>query len=405
MTNIRVFAILGVVAVAASACGSDGGGGGGGAGETGYGGYPSVGGYVGAGGSVNGVGGALGPTGGAPPVGVGGAPPAGVGGGATACTPGATQTCLGPGACTGAQVCLADGSGWGPCDCGGGVGGATGVGGGTAVGGGTGLGGGAGAPAVGGAGGEGGQATTTDLVWEFYQDLSGWNLDEWAAEDPPVGTTVTHTNVGTCEGLGCVEISVPFDAVDQAANFRFYNSGVFEGIGAGATIEIDVYIEAGDGGGMQIFVSTGEDDGYTWDNGSWISISSLADSQWHTITLDLSTLTAADPSLIESIGLQVGSGSETATWTNPTVVLVDEVRITGLSAPTGTGGAGGAAGGTGVGGSAGAPAGGAAGTPAGGAAGAPAGGAAGTTAQAGGGGAAGSPGAAEAGAGGVAGGG
>lgn len=34
------------------------------------------------------------------------------------CTPGVTQECLGPGACRGAQACLAEGNGYGPCDCG-----------------------------------------------------------------------------------------------------------------------------------------------------------------------------------------------------------------------------------------------------------------------------------------------
>jgi hypothetical protein len=34
------------------------------------------------------------------------------------CVPGATQECLGPGACRGAQACLTDGEGYGPCDCG-----------------------------------------------------------------------------------------------------------------------------------------------------------------------------------------------------------------------------------------------------------------------------------------------
>jgi len=34
------------------------------------------------------------------------------------CTPGATQTCLGPGACAGAQAWRADGAGFMPCDCG-----------------------------------------------------------------------------------------------------------------------------------------------------------------------------------------------------------------------------------------------------------------------------------------------
>lgn len=43
----------------------------------------------------------------------------GTGGAERECTPGLTQGCLGPGACTGAQVCRSDGSGWGACDCGG----------------------------------------------------------------------------------------------------------------------------------------------------------------------------------------------------------------------------------------------------------------------------------------------
>jgi hypothetical protein len=34
------------------------------------------------------------------------------------CVPGITQECLGPAACRGAQACLPDGNGYGPCDCG-----------------------------------------------------------------------------------------------------------------------------------------------------------------------------------------------------------------------------------------------------------------------------------------------
>lgn len=37
---------------------------------------------------------------------------------AVLCVPGASQACVGPGGCQGGQVCLADGSGLGPCDCG-----------------------------------------------------------------------------------------------------------------------------------------------------------------------------------------------------------------------------------------------------------------------------------------------
>jgi hypothetical protein len=48
------------------------------------------------------------------------------------CTAGETQACLGPGACQGAQVCVDDGTTWGPCDCGPGTGGAAGSGNGSA---------------------------------------------------------------------------------------------------------------------------------------------------------------------------------------------------------------------------------------------------------------------------------
>ena len=34
------------------------------------------------------------------------------------CRPGETERCVGPGACEGGQACLADGSAFGPCDCG-----------------------------------------------------------------------------------------------------------------------------------------------------------------------------------------------------------------------------------------------------------------------------------------------
>jgi hypothetical protein len=37
---------------------------------------------------------------------------------ARACVPGATQACVGAAACSGGQACLADGSGFGVCDCG-----------------------------------------------------------------------------------------------------------------------------------------------------------------------------------------------------------------------------------------------------------------------------------------------
>src|SRR6185436_14658732 len=72
------------------------------------------------------------------------------------CNPGDTRTCVGIGACTGGQACLADGTGYGTCGCGG-AGGGSGVGGGTA-GGGTAGGGTAGGGTAGGGTAGGGTA-------------------------------------------------------------------------------------------------------------------------------------------------------------------------------------------------------------------------------------------------------
>lgn len=65
-------------------------------------------------------------------------------GGATACVPGTQLACAVPNACTGIQVCAADGHGYGPCECGG-VGGAGGA-------------------AAGGAGGTGGGVANPTFV-------------------------------------------------------------------------------------------------------------------------------------------------------------------------------------------------------------------------------------------------
>jgi hypothetical protein len=46
-------------------------------------------------------------------------PPAPAAAPRASCVPGAAQACVGPAGCNGGQACRADGSGFGPCDCGG----------------------------------------------------------------------------------------------------------------------------------------------------------------------------------------------------------------------------------------------------------------------------------------------
>lgn len=83
-------------------------------------------------------------------------------GGQQLCVPGMSQSCYGPGACLGGQMCLADGSGYSTCNCGSlGTGaGFVPVGGGDAFGGGVVAGGSAGGVVAGGSSSSGGTATT-----------------------------------------------------------------------------------------------------------------------------------------------------------------------------------------------------------------------------------------------------
>jgi hypothetical protein len=102
------------------------------------------------------------------------------------CSQGATRTCLGPGACNGAQSCGADGT-WSACDCGGsgGAGGAGGIGGGA----GSGTGGTAGGDGSAGSGGDAGDASSGG---------SGGGT-QW--QDDPCPTTPAFINCSnTCGG-------------------------------------------------------------------------------------------------------------------------------------------------------------------------------------------------------------
>jgi len=56
---------------------------------------------------------------GADPMSPGPAAPIAVATPGRACVPGASSPCTGPAGCPGGQACLADGSAFGPCDCGG----------------------------------------------------------------------------------------------------------------------------------------------------------------------------------------------------------------------------------------------------------------------------------------------
>lgn len=102
---------------------------------------------------------------------------AGSAGASAGCVPGATQICVGPGACSGAQVCGAAHT-WGTCDCGGGWAGSPASGGS-----GGGAGSGSGGAATGGSGAGG--PTSLDLHDAVFHD-NPTDLADW-----PETTTIT----------------------------------------------------------------------------------------------------------------------------------------------------------------------------------------------------------------------
>lgn len=381
LSLICLASAAGFVAASATGCGggSSGGDSGGEAGYSfiGYGGAFQVGGAQGFGGAPV-SGGAPAAYGGAPGFGgavpLGGAP-AGLGGAATICTPGETQACVGPGACSGAQVCNADGMGWGACDCGTGTGGAApgaggtpgtggvggvapggapGVGGqivtagqagmpvvtagaagtaGTAgapvvVAGGGGVAGSAGGPVVvaggGGMAGAGGAATDLDFAyWEFFQDLSGWDADPYGGN---VDGTATWTNTGDtddiCADSGCISFEVPLCQNGDNEAFTFYWSGPQDL--TGQTLSFNVYVTDATAGGIQVGLAQGAPN-YETAMSSWVNLSGVVDT-WTLVEFDLATTSGVDLTAIEKIFLQVHTGT-----------------VSGAGGAGGGGGAGGAA--------------------------------------------------------------
>ncbi len=128
------------------------------------------------------------------------------------CTPGETQLCNGPGACQGSQVCNADGTGFGECDCGpsgvGGTGGTNGLGGNSSGGGGGGN------PGSGGFGGSGGNETLTAGLLNYAtawcdQAFACGCVDEFATKNECVMAlhaywTDFYNGVGLTYDSGCM---------------------------------------------------------------------------------------------------------------------------------------------------------------------------------------------------------
>ncbi len=174
------------------------------------------------------------------------------------CVPNETRICYGPGACEGGQACMADGSGWGPCDCGPGTegsAGADGSGGGEAA---------AGAGVGGGGAGGGGtgrvpcalvgrELTLPAIYRDFDADHPDFELGVSGQTEATVGLVA-----GSLGANGVPELVVTGSTITSADTFAEWYRDVPE---VNATIAGSlVLFEDGEGG----YVNRWGADGQQW---------------------------------------------------------------------------------------------------------------------------------------------
>ena len=144
------------------------------------------------------------------------------------CSPGATQQCVGPGSCQGAQACNATGTGWSVCDCGTSMGGSGNAGGSTSNAGGAG-----GVAATGGSTstcvtGPGptnacwyqpwaNGSCTASLVSATASDIAASFTDESSVCNAGIGFSGTNTGLLNLSAYAYVSVSA------QAASGAYFN--------------------------------------------------------------------------------------------------------------------------------------------------------------------------------------
>ncbi|MCC6214092.1 MAG: hypothetical protein IT376_04445 [Polyangiaceae bacterium] len=241
--------------------GADGGGSGGAGATGGSGGSSATG---GTGGSTGGTGGSTGGTGGstggsagaAATGGSGGAgAAAGSGGGTQTCVPGDSKGCVGPGACTGYQVCAQDGSRYEPCNCGtGGSGGGAGAGGSAGSAGAAGTAGAAGAAGAAGSAGAGGAAGAAGAGAEVScgeatpTDCSAGDVCCVVQGSPD---TCTASGSCTCSGFGCTFLEVTCDGPEDCPGSQVCCGTFVQGPGPGGSRYTSVVCAATCDGGNE----------------------------------------------------------------------------------------------------------------------------------------------------------
>jgi len=125
---------------------------------------------------------------------------------------------------------------------------------------------------------------------------------------------------------GCARLSVVLDAADERAHYCLTLSGLTDF--SAATITFRVARLAGTGGEFLGYIQHGGTPDYLYAESAHTQVSSIGTSLSN-IVWDVSTVTGTfDKTVIARIGIEVTSEGSSA-WTNPTVLYIDSVTVTG----------------------------------------------------------------------------
>jgi hypothetical protein len=126
---------------------------------------------------------------------------------------------------------------------------------------------------------------------------------------------------------GCARLSVPLAASADQAHFTITLPAATDF--SVATIALRVARYAGTGGWFKAYIQEGSPN-YLYQDSVETTIASIGTSM-QTISWDVATAgTTADKTIIRRIGIEI-SGNGASSWTNPTVLYVDSITVTGTT--------------------------------------------------------------------------
>jgi hypothetical protein len=140
------------------------------------------------------------------------------------------------------------------------------------------------------------------------------------------GTAGTGGGMGeTC--TGCARLSVPLTASANRAHFTLLLPADTDL--SAATVTFRVAKRAGTGGTFKGYIQEGAPD-YSLQDGVNTTIASIGTTMQNIVWNIAGAGTAADKTIIRRIGIEI-AGTSGSSWTNPTVLYVDSIVVTGAT--------------------------------------------------------------------------